>query len=104
MDKGKKFLDQFIKEHNEGSGYSDELNQLFSDYITENFSGILVEDHEKHMTAQEMSKHIKKLFKMCEDEETEEDNYRKQAEKQYDLENPEELQQNNGWGKFFGFY
>jgi len=69
--KARRFLDQFIKEHNENQGYSEKLNELFSDYITENFSGILVEDHEKRMTATEMAKHIKKLFKMCEDEETE---------------------------------
>lgn len=69
--KARKFLDQFIKEHSEGQGYSEELNELFSDYVTENFSGILVEDHEKKMTSSEMAKHIKKLYKMCEDEKTE---------------------------------
>lgn len=69
--KATRFLDQFIKEHNENDGYSEELDQLFSDYVTENFSTLLVEDHEKRMTAKEMASHIKKLFKMCEDEETE---------------------------------
>jgi hypothetical protein len=71
MDKAKRFFDQFIKEFYEGEGYSDELNELFSDYVTENFSLLLVEDHEKRMSAKEMAAHIKKLFGMCEDEKTE---------------------------------
>lgn len=69
--KARRFLDQFIKEHSESEGYSEKLNELFSDYVTENFSGILVEDHEKKMSAAEMTTHIKKLYKMCEDESTE---------------------------------
>lgn len=71
MDKAKRFFDQFIKEFHEGQGYSDELNEAFSDYLTEKSSLRLVEDHEKKMSAKEMSSHIKKLFKMCEDEGTE---------------------------------
>lgn len=67
----RKFLDQFIKEHSEGNGYSDQLNSVFSDYLTESFSHILIENHEKKMSASEMAKHIKKLFNMCEDEKTE---------------------------------
>jgi len=70
-DKGRKFLDQFVKEQSEGQGFSDELAERFSDYLTEKTSIRLVEDHEKKMSSQEMAKHIKKLFKMCEDEKTE---------------------------------
>jgi len=66
--KSRKFLEQFIKEHGAAQGYSEKLDELFSDYLTENFSGIIVEDHENRMTASEMAKHIKKLYKMCEDE------------------------------------
>jgi hypothetical protein len=45
-----------------------------------------VEDHEKKMSAKEMSSHIKKLFKMCEDEKTE-DKFLKRLGKAADVDN-----------------
>lgn len=68
-----KFFDSFVQKHAAGElNETDDLNVEFNSYLTEKMAGLLVEDHEKSMTAEQMASHIKKLFKMCDDEKTEE--------------------------------
>jgi len=69
---GKKFLKAWGTTENLKEMESDELSQMrkeldevFSSYLTEKMAKIIVEDHEKRMTASEMSAHIIKLFRMC---------------------------------------
>lgn len=67
-----KFYDSFIQSLATGElKETTDLDTLFNEYLTEKMAGLLVEDHEKNMTADQMAAHIKKLFKMCDDEKTE---------------------------------
>lgn len=68
-----KFFDSFVQKNAAGElNETQDLDTLFNEYLTEKTAGLLVEDHEKNMTADQMAAHIKKLFKMCDDEKTEE--------------------------------
>jgi len=67
-----KFYNSFVQKRSTGElNETEDLDSLFNEYLTEKMAGLLVEDHEKSMTAEQMAAHIKKLFKMCDDEATE---------------------------------
>lgn len=61
----------FLDDHATGQGFTEQTDQLWSEYMTRKGAELVYEDHEKHMTASEMAAHLRKLFNMCEDEESE---------------------------------
>lgn len=61
----------FIDDHAAGQGFSEETDELFSQWLTRKGAELVYEDHEKYMTSAQMASHLRKLFKMCEDEEAE---------------------------------
>lgn len=66
------FYDAFVQKNAFGKiTETEDLDTMFNEYLTEKMAGILVEDHEKSMNAEQMTSHIKKLFKMCDGEKTE---------------------------------
>jgi len=61
-----KFYNSFVQKRSTGElNETEDLDSLFNEYLTEKMAGLLVEDHEKSMTAEQMAAHIKKLFIMC---------------------------------------
>ena len=84
------FFDRFTQKYAAGElNETEDLDQLFNEHLTETMAGLLIEDHEKKMTATEMAAHIKKLFKMCDDKETEE-KFLERLGKKADVENCKE--------------
>ena len=61
----------FIDDHAAGQGFSGQTDDLFSQWLTRKGAELVYEDHEKYMTSAQMASHLRKLFKMCEDEATE---------------------------------
>ena len=72
---GQRFTHTFfageLKEAEDLNTETEDLNDIFGEYMTEKMASLIVEDHEKSMTSEQMAAHIKKLFKMCDDESTE---------------------------------
>jgi len=84
------FLNTFVQKNSAGELHeTEDLNSMFNVYLTEKAAGLLIEDHEKTMTAGAMAAHIKKLFKMCDDEKTEK-KFLKRLGKVADMDNCEE--------------
>lgn len=58
----------FIDDHAAGQGFSEDTEELFNQWLTRKGAELVYEDHEKYMTSSQMASHLRKLFKMCEDE------------------------------------
>ena len=61
----------FLDDHAKGQGFSENTNSLWNDYLTRKAAELVYEDHQKQMTSSEMTTHLKRLFKMCENKEAE---------------------------------
>lgn len=68
----RKAFQSFIDDKADGNGISEATNAYWTAYFTRKGAELVFEDHEEHMAAKEMSAHLRKLFKMCEDSDTKE--------------------------------